>query len=164
MHCLKHAVFLCSRNLFLMRFYLPSLSYCSAIPVCGKVRRLFLLMCCELNLTVMLVQIKKRNHCDNCQAMCLSTLEICALLLAVRSSAQFLLAEDCTSFTLLFKASIVDVCLWLRIRKKKKQHASFYTFIAYPYFSFSVSALFLWNNVSFKLLCDTKKLYFEAFF
>lgn len=36
----------------LTHFYLPPLCQCSASSVCGKVRRLFHLMCSELNLTV----------------------------------------------------------------------------------------------------------------
>lgn len=50
LYTVSETQYFCVFNTFLQRFL--TLSKCSAIPVCGKARRLFLLMCSELNLTV----------------------------------------------------------------------------------------------------------------
>lgn len=55
-----------------MRFFMPSLCQCSACSVCGKVRGLFLLMCSELNLTVIRSYTcanEKHNGCNNGHAL-----------------------------------------------------------------------------------------------
>lgn len=54
-------------------FYMPPLCQLLCL-LCGKVRRLFHLMCSELNLTVIRSYTcanEKHNGCNNCHALCL---------------------------------------------------------------------------------------------